>query len=379
MAEEYDRQRLLDDVWREPVMIVAPRYGLSDVGLKKLCSRLQIPTPCRGHWAKLKAGKRTAPQPKLRTFTGAARDLIKRPACEIAEKPTSPPEDARLLAVMTYEHAPDHRISVPDRVARWHPEVAATREALKKNYKDRRGMPIPGINRLDISVSKTQQSRALRIADALFKALEERGHQLIVGTGHPQIVMFGIRLTISFFEPAKRRDYVPTDQQRKEKERTSWGHWPRYEFVPCGLLEIRVSDGGGGSVKESDQRPLEQQLNNVVIQMARYAIRVANQRAEMDRLGREREQLRKDAMASKAIQDAERARVDALTADALRWQQAETIRSYLAAIESNAMQQGGLSAEQAEFLDWAKRKADWLDPRVRRPDTVLDQEIKIPY
>ncbi|PZP22274.1 hypothetical protein [Pseudomonas kuykendallii] len=48
MAEEYDRQRLLDDVWREPVLTVAPRYGLSDTGLKKLCPKLQIPTPSRG-------------------------------------------------------------------------------------------------------------------------------------------------------------------------------------------------------------------------------------------------------------------------------------------------------------------------------------------
>ncbi len=54
MREEYDRAKLLDEVWAEPVMVVAPRYGLSDVGLKKLCTRLQVPTPTRGHWAKVK-------------------------------------------------------------------------------------------------------------------------------------------------------------------------------------------------------------------------------------------------------------------------------------------------------------------------------------
>jgi hypothetical protein len=124
---------------------------------------------------------------------------------------------------------------------------------------------------------------------------------------------------------------------------------------------------------------LEEQLNNVVIHMARYAIRVLNRRAEMDRLARERDRQRKEAMAMKALQDAERARVEALTADALRWQQAETIRAYLKAIEIGAEQQGGMNAEQLEFLDWAKRKADWLDPRVRRPDAVLDQVISIPY
>ena len=40
MREEYDRAQLLDEVWAEPVTLVAPRYGLSDVGLIKLCRRL---------------------------------------------------------------------------------------------------------------------------------------------------------------------------------------------------------------------------------------------------------------------------------------------------------------------------------------------------
>lgn len=380
MAEEYDRQRLLDDVWREPVLSVAPRYGLSDTGLKKLCSKLQIPTPSRGHWAKLKAGKPTASQPKLRAFIGDPRHLIKTPTPVAADRASkSSLDDERLLPVIAYEQATENRILVPDRVVRWHPEVAATREALKKNYTDGRGMPIPGITRLDVSVSKALQSRALRIADALIKALEQRGYELMVGAEHPQIVMFGIRLTISIFEPTKRRDYVPTEQQRQQKVRTGWGYWPRYEFIPSGVLEIRISDGSGGSVKDSDKHPLEEQLNKAVIHMARYAIRIVNRRAEMDRLGRERDRRRDEALALKALQDAERARFEALSADAVRWQQAETIRAYLAAIEVSAEQQGGLNAEQVEFLDWAKRKADWLDPRVRRPDTVLDQEIKIPY
>ena len=44
MWEQFDRDKLFAEVWAEPVQSVAKRYGLSDVGLKKLCSRLQIPT-----------------------------------------------------------------------------------------------------------------------------------------------------------------------------------------------------------------------------------------------------------------------------------------------------------------------------------------------
>jgi hypothetical protein len=39
------------------MLVVAKRYGLSDVGLAKLCRRAQIPVSPRGCWAQLRAGK----------------------------------------------------------------------------------------------------------------------------------------------------------------------------------------------------------------------------------------------------------------------------------------------------------------------------------
>jgi hypothetical protein len=46
------REALYEEVWRDPMTIVAPRYGLSDVGLMKICKKLRIPVPGRGYWAK---------------------------------------------------------------------------------------------------------------------------------------------------------------------------------------------------------------------------------------------------------------------------------------------------------------------------------------
>ena len=80
MLEQYDRAKLLDEVWTEAVTIVAPRYQLSDVGLKKLCGRLQIPTPPRGYWTRLKAGKSVPPRPKLREYVGHPMNLFRTQA-----------------------------------------------------------------------------------------------------------------------------------------------------------------------------------------------------------------------------------------------------------------------------------------------------------
>lgn len=53
------REALYEAVWTDALTVVAPRYGLSDVGLVKICKKLGIPVPPRGYWAKVKAGRTT--------------------------------------------------------------------------------------------------------------------------------------------------------------------------------------------------------------------------------------------------------------------------------------------------------------------------------
>ncbi|KAF0183381.1 MAG: hypothetical protein IV086_17995 [Hyphomonadaceae bacterium] len=57
------RRALYDLVWEKPVRTVAGELGLSDVGLKKVCTRFDIPVPHRGYWAKLAAGQRVHRSP----------------------------------------------------------------------------------------------------------------------------------------------------------------------------------------------------------------------------------------------------------------------------------------------------------------------------
>lgn len=64
----FERQRLFDEVWTTPVRTLAKGYGLSDVGLRKICVALDVPLPPRGHWAKLAAGK-SIPKPLLHETT----------------------------------------------------------------------------------------------------------------------------------------------------------------------------------------------------------------------------------------------------------------------------------------------------------------------
>ena len=46
------REALYNEVWETPILQLAKKYGMSDVGLAKICRRMQIPLPPRGYWAK---------------------------------------------------------------------------------------------------------------------------------------------------------------------------------------------------------------------------------------------------------------------------------------------------------------------------------------
>lgn len=51
------RKELCEKVWFQPVHTLAKEYGISDVGLKKICKRRDIPAPGLGYWAKVAHGK----------------------------------------------------------------------------------------------------------------------------------------------------------------------------------------------------------------------------------------------------------------------------------------------------------------------------------
>lgn len=68
----------------------------------------------------------------------------------------------------------------------------------------------------------------------------------------------------------------------------------------------------------------------------------------------------------------ERRQLRALFRDASRLQRANRLREFIAAVEDRARHGGELTPEKQQWIEWAKAKADWLDPLVRRSDPILD-------
>jgi len=56
-TETVDRETLCREVWAQPMTTVAARYGVSSSFLARVCTRLNVPRPPRGYWAKLQVGR----------------------------------------------------------------------------------------------------------------------------------------------------------------------------------------------------------------------------------------------------------------------------------------------------------------------------------
>lgn len=59
----FKREQLYEEIWSTPTLQLAKKYGLSDVGLAKICRKMKIPRPPRGYWAKRSYGQPTNRQP----------------------------------------------------------------------------------------------------------------------------------------------------------------------------------------------------------------------------------------------------------------------------------------------------------------------------
>ncbi|WP_354601223.1 hypothetical protein [Uliginosibacterium flavum] len=154
-----DRTELYEEVWSDPVTVVAARYGLSDVGLAKICKRWQIPLPSRGYWAKVKAGRVMA--------RVALPPLSKPPVIPVSIKKISDTEQAQ--KAMKRKTASEIRRNVsqenPEQEStQRHPLVLAAAKCLSKANPSPKGLLSAPEEVLHLAVTQSSLDRALDLA-----------------------------------------------------------------------------------------------------------------------------------------------------------------------------------------------------------------------
>lgn len=137
-----------DEIWGKPATQVAKEYGISDVGLGKVCRQLNIPKPEPGYWRRKELGLkvRRAPLPAMET--------VPRVVSSIYEREPEPPLSPSLQALAQLETVPERRIALPNELGKsLHPLVKRTLSALQRGKSSQEVYLQPKALCLDVSRS----------------------------------------------------------------------------------------------------------------------------------------------------------------------------------------------------------------------------------
>ena len=375
----YERAKLYEEVWIEAVTTVAKRYGISDVALRKICRKLAVPLPPLGYWAKIAAGKKL-PTPSLPKYSGPAEIVRQR---YVSDEPVEP-DPEHLVARREFEIQPENRIVVPETLDKPHALIAATERAFRKpKHRSPGDQPITERPALAISVSEASLPRALRIMDALLKALDARGMPLRIEPDDKRrtcLTLQGQVIAIRLVENTSRTEREPTEKERQEMKKYGRTYLPdRYAYQPTGALKLGIMGHNELQkvVADGKQQRIEQFLNEFVVKIETEAVRRKRHEEHLERQRLRWEEKARLQQEHDEKEQKEMERLKALEEETRNWKRAEDIRAYVAAVEANAAREDGnieLNSELGQWIAWARHKADWIDPILNVESPVLDEE-----
>jgi hypothetical protein len=376
------RESLYEEVWAEPVSRVAPRYGISGVALGKVCRKHKIPLPPRGYWAKINAGHspKKLPLPTAKEFENYSLPLSRSRTYD-----SSNPDASRKKATTAQERI--GFIDVPEVLESPHPLIRAASKRLRRNggWDNYKGLRSAQEEIFHFEVTRDAIDRALLIGDTLINALERQGMKVWVDP-EKRRTLIGLgetSLTIAISEHVARTKHDVTATEKKAIKRwqrspNRWAsgyHYPRppdYDYHPTGKLTISIGGYPSRSWADTLKTLLEQRLHQVVAGALDLIEeqRLRTEEQERRRLAWQKARDRHDRQVEFRKQELEQ--LEKLEASAAQWQEAERLRQYIDAVEQSAVTNGRASEELADWIAWARIKADCIDPLVAVSDAILD-------
>lgn len=389
------REELYNEIWTEPVITVAKKYGMSDNGLRKQLRKLGIPLPPPGYWARVVAGQKVS-KPALSRITGELKKYIRHYVIkykpnfeELSDEELRSNEDLSLLTDETKEFIKTTclKVQVPTQLRnphklitdhekeslyRKHPEKRE-RDKGKATYSVRINGRYDSINAmLPIHVSPPNIKRAYRIINSVIRVLEEMEASVTVNydfTPNKDVGTFNI-MSMSF-------NFELTEVIRKHKDNK----------MPSSSLVLSLSPrswrrsetGSKMECKDLADKPLESQLGKMIYDM----FVVANQFRCLDilyeRKCKKQQEEKKRQERLEQMRNGELAEVKLLEQAVSDWDKAEKIRRFADAMEQKIIEVNDENKKDKliRWLKWARDKADWIDPLTEKEDELLGRSKQL--
>ena len=389
------RLKLYEQIWKRPTILIARDFGLSDVGLAKLCKRNGIPKPPRGYWAMLQVGK----APPREELPMPGRDWeIEIPGPSGGGDSGGP---TAITDSASEKKPADVQVPVAETLYHAHPIVKASMPLLRVASCNEYGLIVPVPGCACVSVSRSRLRRALLIMDALIRCFERLGYTVTCPVEEDRLCQtrvelmgVGVPFRIDEFLLEKSDGQTATSCS-KQSYRLHRPHG--YGKVnPSGRLQLSIDEDrckwcvrwNGFRLKWSDGKSqrVEDLLGDFVAETVRVACFMKTKREESEKRERERQieedrkaeaERRRQAMVERINE--ERRRVDELMEEADDWSESRKLRQYIEAVRQSALERGedvGTDSVPGKWLAWASQQADRLDPLTASPHSVLDDADK---
>lgn len=378
------REDLYKEIWDISLSKVSRKYNIPSDKLKKICRDHNIPTPTSGYWTSKSLGKAVVAEPLPESDNVEIPLISQRMGNGVAGSESL--EDSQFLTFLTK----DERIKVieaaktldiGDGNSRLHKQIIAHKSIVEKWNKEdtkakfaKRGIEsysnkppfLAGV------VSSESLQRVYRLLDSVYTGIEGLGGSI------NDDLSLSIRGEHVKFDILEGQDEIKHEMTREEaqewikyedsKRNKGYGWEPKIrkkDFVFNGKL--RISFRPGVFIKDSTNLRLESRLGEIL-----FGLYEQSEFVRINRLAREEaERLRAEERRKEELQtdryNEEVNKAIELQNQASDYQMASRIRAYVDAVERKS-DISELDGDIIEWIEWARKKADWYDPTISLKD-----------
>ncbi len=355
MAEEkITRIKLYELIWSEPRFSIAKKFNITDADLVLICKQLKVPLPKPGHWQRKRFNSESAPLP-LPEYSGEEEIILSsRSISEVVESPIQ-------VLQRQIENDVKVNLTVPKKLATLDKLILRAKASLEERKKSNwtnNGLISTGRDELEINVSPQNVERALRFMDTLLKAFYARGHKIEMDYHGSNVTIQGQLINFSLIEKSKRTII--------EKDK-----WRTQQLEPTGKLAFRIKKNFDLKEFIDGKIPLESQLAKIIAELEIHGEELRLEKIEREKSWAKQKIEQEKRERYMRLREKELKDFKGLLIEATRWRQAEVLRNYINAVESQAPADPSSKEERKKWVEWARRKADWYDPTVESDDILL--------
>lgn len=345
------REELYEKIWATPLTQLAKELKISEIGLRKKCIKRNIPLPKSGHWSKVRHGKKVR---KISLPDDEDQTPVTLYIRDDNGVPFDPTIDERIKIKHQITTLFKEYLEPTIKLTKPHHLVKAAKAHLANSKLSYDGYLTTVYGQyLSVSATKGLIPLALRVFNSFIRLAVVREHKITVANHSTLIIVDEIKINIDIRE-----------RQKRVIDESMSTHYTYHKNIPSGVLCLRMNEQ---NKREWDniKKPIESQFPSIFATLELYAKKEKQWKIEAEKARIKREAEKKIEQEQYALKVEEFKKFKQLLEDAERWKKAEVLRSYINHKKSNLAND--------DWIEWASKKADWIDPNLGIEDDILGE------